>query len=667
MARRRETGLRREISLRALMSVVFVSIGAADFMALGVTAREAQGMTPLVFVAVGGIMLASLASYVEGIAMMPQAGGSSGFARRAFNELVSFLTAHALMLDYLIIVAMSAYFATHYLSEVPGLERLSESPWDIGFAVALIVLVGLVAARGVGRSARIAMVVGAVTLAAQAALAVLGLVLVFDLSMITSTVELGVTPSWAELAFALPIAMVGFTGMEVAANLSAELRDNARPRLARPLLGAVLTAVALLVTLSAVSLSALPVEGEKGSSLGRLGEDGFVDHPLTGLITELGFGGTAEGALLALFGVLAACTLFLVALASLLASSRLVYSMSRHRQIPSALGRINRRRGAPSTAIFFFALLAAGLLLLTETLRSSALVLAQLYAFGATFSLLVANAAIIQMRIREPELARPFRAGFDVTVRGRQLSLLSVLGLASATFVFVLVLATHEAARVLGLMWLVVGFVGFGTYRLSHGYNLTDRIDPRDEVPLEIEARSYRRILLAVRPEPGRLYGEGDAEVAALAHKLLEDPADGEIVVMLVHELPLTQAISSPLGVIEERTSARVSRLRRATDKLGVRLVTTTARARAAGRAICQEAARRDADAVIMATAARKRADNAVFGKSVSYVLRHAPCDVVVLRFPASSLASVDAAGRAAGQRRQGVAQNKTASTDRVG
>ena len=47
--------------------------------------------------------------------MYPEAGGSSSFARHAFNELVSFIAAWAQMLNYMITVAISAFFVPHYL------------------------------------------------------------------------------------------------------------------------------------------------------------------------------------------------------------------------------------------------------------------------------------------------------------------------------------------------------------------------------------------------------------------------------------------------------------------------------------------------------------------------------------------------------------------------
>jgi len=286
--------------------------------------------------------------------------------------------------------------------------------------------------------------------------------------------------------------------------------------------------------------------------------------------------------------------------------------------------------------MLIFSALAIMFVLLAFALRSSALVLAQLYAFGSMFSLTVAGAAIIRLRYLEPDMERPYRAPLNVRIGSASVSLTSCLGVLMAAGMWVLVLATHDAARVLGMIWMVVGTVGYIGYRITHGLHVTRRAQIRSASSVVIAAKTYDKILLAMRPERGRLWGAGDAELAALGNKLLDD--GGEITTMLVHELPLTQPLDAPLGEIEQITGERLSLLRRATSKFNIRMSSTVARSRAAGRAICQEAQRRDVDAVVLAMRLKQRGGDITFGKTVSYVLRHAPCDVVVMSFPLESL-----------------------------
>jgi basic amino acid/polyamine antiporter, APA family len=522
--------------------------------------------------------------------------------------------------------------------------------------VALITSVGLVNIRAVRVSSRLSVVVSAVALVAQIGLAVLGLALVFEPSVLREAVQLDGGAGLSGLAFALPIAMIAFTGLDAMANLSGELRNPER-LIARPMIISAIVSVVMLVGMSALALSAMPVTGSGANAdtaLARSDEaGGFIDRPLVGVVQNLPVSSGVEDALSALVAILAAIVLFLIANVSLNGLSRLVYAMSVNRQLPSALTRIDRKTGVPAVAVGVFSLVSIGLLVLTETLRSSALVLAQLYAFGAMLSLTVAIAAVIRLRYREPDMPRPVKAGLNIRVGGGEISLVAVAGLVAAFGVWLLVLFTHDAARVLGMIWMVAGFVLYGTYRVTHGHGLRATAEQHATREVQIEASQYNTILLAMRPEKGKLWGSGDAELAALAYKLLDDRTAGKVAAMLVHELPLTVALNADIGSDEQLTTKRLTLLRAVTDKLGVRLTSTIMRARAAGRAICQEAERRDVDAVVMATRLKRRTDDLVFGKTVSYVLRHAPCDVVILSFPPASLKAVDRSAQAAAARRE--------------
>lgn len=640
MAQRREVGLRRGVGLGLLASVLFVNVAAAVFISLGVTAREALGVTPLAFVVSGLVFLLTLLGYVEGIAMLPQAGGAAGFARRGLGELPSFLAAWALILDYLILLAMCAFFAIHYVGSIPGLGALLGTPWDELGASALVVGVAAFALRGVKAAARVAVVVSAVALVSQVLLAVLGLALVFKPDALARSIDIGVTPTWGGILFSLPVAMIGFTGLDSVANLGAELDKPGRD-VPRPLIWSAVTSVLVFVVMSVLALNALPIRGSGAGAHTELAtEAGFLDRPLIGIIEALPLPAGVIQALDVLFAVLAAMVLFLAATYALGGLSRLSYFMAVHRQAPSALARIDREYSVPRVGIALLAMVAIGVLLVSFALSQSALVLAQLYAFGATFSFVLANAAVLKLRWTEPGLDRPFRAPFTVMVRGREVPISVVLGLITSLGMWLIVLFTHEAARALGLTWMIVGFVLYGTYRLTHGLPLRALAEARTEVRLKFDATEYRRILVAVRPERGSLWGAGDAEMIGLANKLLdrEEGAPGEVAVMLVHELPLIEPLDAPIGDVERVTTERLALIRAVTERLDLRLASTITRARAAGRAICREAERRQCDAVLLATRNRPRHGDQVFGKCVGYVLRHAPCDVLILSLPEQSL-----------------------------
>ena len=652
MATRRKQGLRADLPSLAVAGTVFGNIASAAFLALGVTAGSALGATPFIFIAAGFVLLVTVLTYIEGIAAYPQAGGAAGFARLAFNDLVGFIAGWALLLDYMIVVAASAYFAVHYVASIPGLHVLATSPWDTTSAVLLTIAVAAVAAQDVRFSGRIAIIIGLATLVFLVALATAGLFLSGQPSHIIGTIDLGTNPTWTDLRFALPIAMIGFSGIEVIANLSGEMKNPGR-ELPRPMIVAAVIAVFMYVLMSIVGLSAFPVHTDvHGEVLTQLGTT-WVDRPVIGIIEQLPLHGSIETLLKIVTGLLAASVLFLTANASMGGLSRMVYAMSVNRQAPAFLSRIDRDEGTPAIAIVLITIGCTLLLVATASIRGSAVVLAQLYAFGAMLGIAIAVISVIRLRFSQPDTPRPYLAPFNVKFKSRLVSLSSVLAAVLAVTLWWFVLETHDAARALGLIWLVAGFIGYGTYRLTHGLSMVGRASIRVVPELAITAQRYRTALIAVRPERGRLWGQGDAEVAAVATKLLDDVENGELAVVLVHELPLTLPLNAPLGAVEQMTSDRISLLRKTADKLGVRLSSTVARSRAAGRALCQEAERRNVDVVVLAMRAKKRPGGQTFGRTVSYVLRHAPCDVVVMSFPEASLKKPSGAAKHGESRKQ--------------
>ena len=221
--RRRQQGLERVLGTPALFATAYGNVGSSIYYALGVTAAIALGLTPLVFVISGLIFAATAATYAEGTVLFPEAGGSSSFARHAFNELVSFAAGWAQMLNYVITVAISAFFVPHYLSIF--WEPLRTNPWDIIVGIVVIVLLVLLNIVGIQEAASLNIFLAVVDFATQLLLVVLGFALIFSADTLTSNVHWGVAPTWANFALAIPVAMIAYTGIETVSNLAEEARD----------------------------------------------------------------------------------------------------------------------------------------------------------------------------------------------------------------------------------------------------------------------------------------------------------------------------------------------------------------------------------------------------------------------------------------------------------
>src|SRR4051794_6351286 len=197
MARRRLEGLERVLGANALFSTAYGNVGSSIYYALGLVASYALGLTPVVFVITGVFFFMTAASYAEATSMFPEAGGSSSFARRAFNEFWSFFAAWAGMLTYTLTVAISAFFVPHYIG---GLfwDELRHSPGDIiGGAV---VIAGLMAlnVRGTKESTSVNVWLAVIDFATQLLLVIVGVFIVLSPDVLVANIDLGTAPTWSQ-------------------------------------------------------------------------------------------------------------------------------------------------------------------------------------------------------------------------------------------------------------------------------------------------------------------------------------------------------------------------------------------------------------------------------------------------------------------------------------
>ena len=349
----------------ALFATAYGNVGSSIYYALGLTAIYALGLTPLVFLVAGIVFAMTAATYAEGTVLYPEAGGSSSFARHAFNELVSFGAAWSQMLVYVVTVATSAFFVPHYLSIF--WEPLKTNPWDIvGGAVVIVVLVTLNIV-GVQEAARLSIVLAVLDFATQVLLVLLGFFLVFSPTILVDNIHWGVAPTWSNLALAVPVAMLAYTGVETVSNLAEEAREPARsvPNAYKLVAGAVF---AIYLTLPLIALSALPVQMINGHLTTLLAlppeQGGYANDPILGVVQNLGVSGSILRVLEIYVGVLAATILFIATNAGVIGASRVTYSMASYRQIPEVFRRLHPTFKTPVLSLVIFAGIAPILVIL---------------------------------------------------------------------------------------------------------------------------------------------------------------------------------------------------------------------------------------------------------------------------------------------------------------
>jgi APA family basic amino acid/polyamine antiporter len=617
---RKLPGLKRELDARALFSVAYGEIASSIYFALGVIAAHALGFTPLVLLVVGLLFFVVSLSYAEGTAALPETGGAATFVRRAYNDLAGFVTGWALFLDYLIVIALSALFLPHYLSGALQIPALDRNPGDVIVAVCVIALVALV--RLVRRPSLygVGIIVPALDLLTQLLLVVLGFALVFSPHALTTGTSLGTHPTWHSLAFAIPLAMLAFTGLETVANLAEEAR---RPGvdLPRSVFGGIATVVTMYVAIAVVAVSAFP---GPDTELGHR----WIRAPVLGVADRirLELPGWLGDLLRFYVGVTGALILLAAVTTSISGFSRLAYSLGEHGQLPRNFGRLSRRAHVSPLAILSAAAVSSAIVIVTSFVRHDVTFLASLFSFGVLLAFTAAQLAVIRLRIDEPDLPRPYRTPFGISFGRTEIPLPAIVGSIATFVVWIVALATHPAARYAGPAWLAIGLVVYAWVRLSHGEGLLERVTAPDEQAVE-PAVQFRRILV---PMKLGIIGE---EMLATAIKLASEH-EAEVQALHVVRVPLEQPLDAPLIDEEERAEAALAEAKLLGADLGVTVEGRTVRARAIGHAIVDTAKEVDADLIVLGSAPRWRRQSRFFSPTVDFVLRRAPCEVLIVAFP---------------------------------
>jgi basic amino acid/polyamine antiporter, APA family len=613
MARLTEHGLRRSVGVPGLFATAYGNVGSSIYYALGLVAAHALGLTPLVFMFAGGLFVLTAKTYAEGASMFPEAGGSSSFARHAFNDVVSFFAGWALSLDYIITIAISAFFVPHYLGAF--FPALTHNPGDIFGGLITIVLLAALNIRGLGESANLNLLLAVADLCTQILLVGLGVALVLNPSLLLHQVHLGIAPTWTQLVFALSVAMVAYTGIETVSNMAEEARDPGHdiPKAVNLVLIAVL---GIYAGISVVALSALPVVEHAGKYATELSSV-YENDPVLGIIKHLGLHGTVLTAAQDYVGVLAATILFIATNAGLIGISRLSWSLAEHRQLPSIFSQLHPRYRTPWFTIVFFSILAALLILPGETT-----LLGNLYSFGAMLSFTTAHVSLVALRIKDPDRERPYRMPWNVRVRGRSISLMAVLGALGTFGAWCAVVALHPEARTIGIPWMIVGLGGYFLYRRVQG------LDPRKsykiaraERPADFQALGYRTALVPI-------FG-GDVSASALssAAKLIGE--EGVVYAVFVLPVPSQLSLEAGLEVEEAQGRSALETARIKARRSNIKIRTGLIRTRNPGAALVEEAKRVNADVIYWSTIHAPVGEQRI-GPTATYLLAKRPCRVII-------------------------------------
>jgi basic amino acid/polyamine antiporter, APA family len=632
-------GLKRGLGSPALFGIVQGFIAASIYFGLGLVVEAALGFAWLVYLVSAVFFGLVVLSYVEGASLHQERGGATIIARYAFNELWSFIAGWAILLDYILLIALTAFATTDYVAVL--FPPLAGGVAEFLFAAAVVAGVAWLNIRGAGgkRYERFSFVVLG-DLVLQTTIVILGLALLLNPDALTHPASLGGMPSTSNLIFAFTLTLVTFAGVDASSGLAGEVAVSRRGL--KRLVTARLLAFIPYVGISLVAVSVLPLKAGL-----RSGPDNYVDAPMLGVAAGFDQAWLSE-TLRLLIGLSAFAILVIACNAAMLGLSRLGYSLALNRQIPSAIGRLHPTRATPVVIICVGALLAI-LLLLPADLEF----LASIYAFGATISFTIVHLSVCRLRWREPDRDRPFKAPLNLRIGRGELPVTAAFGALMSAAAFVAVVVLHDSARWAGIGWMAFGIALYVSYRLVEGKPILKRvtIPERALTRRERKKAEYGSILVPILGTPL------DDDIMQTAGRLsMEENADeGEggavIEAVWVFEVPMALSLDARIGD-DQLTRARKA-LQRAKavgeEYQGVEVATATVRARRAGEGIVREAKRRGVEAIVLAAEEQTRVRggpllggkrglyDTFVGQTTRYVVTKAPCRVILTAPPGES------------------------------
>jgi basic amino acid/polyamine antiporter, APA family len=640
---RLEPLLNRGLGVPGLFVAVYSAVGFSIYFALGVVADRGLGLTPLIFLAAGLLFVLTTLSYVEGGAMIRERGGSSSFARHAFNELIAFIAGWAILIDYLIVAALAAISVPHYLE--PLSTHLSEPGWEIGVSGLVIVtacLLNVFNITGRGRERSLSALALA-DIALQLAVIVVGALAVLHPDRLTDQLDLFTDPSVTDIVYSAVVAMLAYAGIEAASDLAPDI--DVRPRDLKRIVSLGAVAVPLVYAgMAAIALMAVPVVAGPGGPETALGNE-FVEAPVLGVVSAYHPAWVAD-AMRWVVALVAAPVLFWASTTAMLGVSRHIYTLAINRQIPSWLGKLNGRYATPHVAIALSGLIAIGLVAPTDVK-----LLAGLYAFGAMLAITIAHLSILRLRVTEPDRVRPFRVPWSFSWRGARIPLPTLFAAALSMLAFLSVLAFHDRARWVGGGWMLFGLLFYVVYRkVFEGTTLTRRVQVTERaLTKRAPDVEYGNILVPV-------FGTTlDDDIVATAGRLAaaEQEVGGEVdethlAILYVLEVPLTLPLDADLPPEREEEALRaIERAREVGEEYeDVKVTASVTRARDVGAGIVEAARRGAVEAIVVGAEPPSRirggarlggvgaAKPAEIGAATEYVLKKAPCQVLLTAPP---------------------------------
>ena len=613
--------LHRVLNTPQLFSIGYGDVGSSIYYALGVTTLYALGAVPFALALAGLVFFCTVLTYTELATAIPESGGSCSFARHAFNDLVSFIAGWALLLDYIVTIAISAYSIGPYLANlVPALRTtIGNVPFTLCVLGALLALNVI----GVRESTRVSLLLCIFDIATQLLIITFGLLFLLEvtqperffahLQQLWWHMRVGVadpvwSPTWPQFWKGVGMAMVAYIGIESIAQLAGEARHPHRT-LPRAMLGTMVTLFVLYFGISSIALTALTPAELTGA---------YLEDPIAGIAASMPFG---REFLAPWVGVLGATILFVAANAGLIGASRLTFAMSEHFALPRLFYRLHPKFKTPYVSLIAFTVLAGAIVTVARHLTH----IAELYNFGAMLSFALAHLSLLGLRIRQPDLKRPFKIGWNLRFGRFEMPITAMIGLLGTLAVWVDVVLTKPAGRNLGFFWMGIGIVMYLWYRR------TQRLSPTARVELEkLRMPDYQEVRIKKILVPRAFAGHN--EIMQFAARLAKDYG-AEVTALHVIEIPSALPLDTFFPEKLAEADMIMEQCQAIAREFEIPVATQVKQSRSASETVVETAKEGDFDLIVVGAAKLGGPPGRpVLGSTTEAVLRNAPCRVMVFR-----------------------------------
>ncbi len=594
----------------ASMIGIGAMIGAGIFVLTGIAAGEAGPAALLSFALNGFVTLLTALSYAELASAYPKAGGGYAYIKKAFPGPAGFASGWMLWFCYIIACALYArgfgsYFWEFVQTYFPVLSNVvHDAAGHRGPALSMTVLVGtvfvLINIRGTALTGNVENVITMAKIVILGIFIIYGLKQIFHLPIQAAASFKPFFPNgFSGVVMAMGLTFIAFEGYDLIATVAEEIKSPEKTIPRATMISLAVTVVIYLLILVVCIGAIRPETGTSWQFLGRYQETAIA-KAAENFMPFFGIALIIFGGLLSTISALNA---------TILASSRVAFSMSRDKMLPLSLCRIHPDYRTPHLAIAVTGVivLAIALLFPIHVIGSAASVM-----FLLTFALV--NLSLIALRRKFPELKGGFRVPlYPVTP--------------IAAIVLNLVLAIYQfnfdaRAWYITIVWVIVGlFIYFMHFEKATAADMPQVLEVHQAK--KTSSYSYRILIPLYNPD-------NVIPLMKLAIPLAR-AYEGEIIVLGVVDIPIHLPPHEGMRWVHHKTPL----LKKAIQFGKEQGVETRSAIRIAHRVydgILQTAVAEKASLVLMGWKGYATTRDRIFGEVTDKVVRLTPCDLITIK-----------------------------------